>query len=100
MGGGGAFRYAQKTLNRWTALGIYSGVLTEVSLEEAKKFLGTPVWIAWGEKERLAAGNKKLKNYLVNMGAKVQWTEIPDVGHSCLGAYQEDLMDWFLLQRK
>lgn len=100
MGGGGAFRFAQKTLDRWSALGIYSGTLNEVSLEEAKKFQNMPIWMAWGEKERLAEGNRKLKDYLLSIGAQIQWTEIPNVGHSYLGAYQSDLMDWFLEHQK
>lgn len=100
MGGGGTFRIAQKTMDRWSAIGIYSGALRNVTEEEARKFKEMPVWIVWGEKEWLADGNRKLKDYLLEAGAEVKWAEVKGVGHSYLTEYQDDLMDWFLEQKK
>jgi enterochelin esterase-like enzyme len=45
--------------------------------------------------EWLAGPNRQLKDYLVEIGADSKWKEVEGVGHSYLGEYQEDLMDWF-----
>lgn len=95
MGGGGSFKFAQKTMDRWAAVGMYSGAIFNPSLEEAKKFKNTPVWMAWGELERLAAGNRELQDLFVQVGVELKWMEIDGVKHSYLGEYQEDLLDWF-----
>ena len=63
MGGGGTFRIAQKSMDRWAAIGMYSAALREPSLEEAKKFKDMPVWMTWGEKEwRLTAQRMRLRH--------------------------------------
>jgi dienelactone hydrolase len=96
MGGGGTFRIAQKSLDRWAAIGVYSGALRNPTPEDASKFKNIPVWITWGEKEnRLADVNRKLKDLFIEAGVDLKWTEVPDVGHRYLGEYQEDLMNWF-----
>ncbi|NND34463.1 MAG: hypothetical protein HKN76_17895 [Saprospiraceae bacterium] len=100
MGGGGAFHFAQKTRERWSAVGIYSGALGEFTRDQAALLKNMPVWIMWGEKERLAASNKKLKDYLLNVGADVRWKEIENIEHKYLAEYQTDLMDWFLTKHK
>lgn len=101
MGGAGVYSFAQQTSERWTALGIYSGAFRDGVSEQAVEILkNIPFWITWGETERLAAGNKQLRDYLLDAGTEVKWQEVPDVGHSYLGEYQEDLMDWFLDHEK
>ena len=100
MGGGGTFHIAQKSMDRWTAIGMYSAALKEVTLEEASKFKNMPVWIVWGEKEWLADVNRKLKDYFLEAGVNIKWAEVEGVGHSYLSEYQDDLMDWFLDKKK
>jgi dipeptidyl aminopeptidase/acylaminoacyl peptidase len=101
MGGSGVYELAQKTSERWTAIGIYSSAFRDgVSLEEAAGLKDLPVWIAWGEEERLAENNRKLRDYLLQQENEVKWVEVKDVGHSYLGEYQEDLMDWFSAHEK
>jgi predicted esterase len=101
MGGGGTFRIAQKSMDRWTAIGMYSAALREVTLEEAKMFKDMPVWMTWGETERrLTEINRKLKDLLLEAGVNVKWTEVEGGGHSYLSEYQNDLMDWFLDKKK
>jgi predicted esterase len=101
MGGGGTFRIAQKSMDRWAAIGMYSAALRDVTLEDARKFKDMPVWMTWGEKEwRLTEVNRKLKDLLLEAGVNVKWTEVKGVGHSYLSEYQNDLMDWFLEKRK
>jgi alpha-L-rhamnosidase len=96
MGGGGTFRIALKSLDRWAAIGVYSGAMRNPTAEEAAKFKDIPVWMTWGSLEtRLSEVNKKLKDLLIEAGADVKWTEVEGVGHRYLGEYQEDLMDWF-----
>jgi len=96
MGGGGSFKFAQKTLDRWTAVGIYSGAIFNPTIEEAEKFKYIPVWMAWGElEERLGKGNRELKDLFLQSDVELKWVEVKDVKHSYLGEYQEDLMDWF-----
>ncbi len=97
MGGSGVFDLAQKTSERWTGIGIYSGAFRDgVTLDAAIKLDQLPVWITWGETERLAENNRKLKDILLQNGNEVRWAEVEGVGHSYLGEYQEDLMDWFV----
>lgn len=100
MGGAGTFHIAQKSMDRWAAVGMYSAALVSVTQEEADKFKNMPVWMAWGETESWAVNDRLLKDYLLNAGVKVKWTEVKGVGHNYLGEYQEDLMNWFLLQSK
>jgi enterochelin esterase-like enzyme len=69
-------------------------------MEEALKFKNMPVWLTWGETEWLAGPNRQLKDFLVEIGADVKWKEVEGVGHSYLGEYQEDLMDWFNTKSK
>ena len=94
MGGGGTFRIAQKSLDRWTAIGVYSRAMFNPTLEKAMKFKNIPVWMVWGEKERFAKVNRKLKDLLLEAGIEVKCTEIEGVGHKYLGEYQTKLMDW------
>lgn len=95
MGGGGTFRIAQKSLDRWAAIGVYSGAMRNPTLEQAKMFRDIPVWMTWGEQERrLTEVNTKLKDLFLEAGVDVKWTEVEGVGHRYLGEYQEDLMDW------
>ncbi len=100
MGGAGTFHIAQKSMDRWTAIGMYSAAFRSVTEDEAKKFTNFPVWMAWGETESWAVNDRILKDYLVKAGAEVKWTEVKGVGHNYLGQYQEELMDWLLQQRK
>ena len=101
MGGGGTFKIAQKSMERWTAIGMYSAAMKEVTPEEAEKFKNMPVWMTWGEKEwRLTKINRKLKDLLVEAGVDVKWTEVEGVGHRYISEYQDDLMDWFLDKKK
>ncbi|WP_461088510.1 hypothetical protein [Spirosoma gilvum] len=96
MGGGGTFRIAQKTMNRWAAVGLYSAALGKnVTDNEAARFKNTPVWMVWGEKEWLNVENRKLKDDFLKAGVNLWWKEIEGVEHSYLGEYQENLMDWF-----
>lgn len=101
MGGAGTFRIAQKTLDRWAAIGVYSGAMRNPTLEEAKKFRDIPVWMTWGEDEkRLTEVNRKLKDLFEEAGVELKWTEVKGVGHKYLGEYQEDLMDWLKMHQK
>ena len=101
MGGSGVYNLAQKTAERWTALGIYSGAFRDgVSMEAVQRLGDLPVWITWGEEERLAENNRKLKDLLMQHGNEVRWAEVKGVGHSYLGEYQEDLMDWLAKHEK
>lgn len=95
MGGGGTYRLAQQSTDRWSAIGIYSGAMTP-SQEEVQKFKDLPVWIVWGEKENLAERNRVFKDYLVTANLEVWWKEIKDTGHKYLYEYQDSLMNWFL----
>ena len=100
MGGSGVFEIAKKTIKRWTAIGLYSGVFRNLQLEDVITLKALPVWMAWGENEQLAQGNIQLKDYLIQIGAEVKWTEVEGVGHAYLGKYQVDLLDWFLDKKK
>ncbi|GAB3953594.1 hypothetical protein GCM10028805_37610 [Spirosoma harenae] len=101
MGGGGTFRIAQKTLNRWAAVGLYSAALGKnVTYDDAAKFKNMPVWMVWGEKEWLNVENRKLKDDFLKAGVKLWWKEIEGVEHSYLGEYQEQLMDWLKTKTK
>jgi predicted esterase len=102
MGGGGTYRILLGSLDRWSAIGIYSGAVRDPSLEDAKKIVdkGIPVWMVWGEKERLRDVNVKLKDLFIAAGADIKWHEVEGVEHNYLGEYQEDLMDWFLAHPK
>ena len=100
MGGSGSFRIAQKSMDRWTAIGMYSAAFRSVTQEEANKFKGMPVWMAWGETENWAVNDRLLKDYLIKAGVAVNWREVKGIGHNYLGEYQEDLMNWFLKQVK
>ena len=100
MGGSGTFMIAQKSMERWSAIGMYSAALKDVSLEEASKFKNIPVWIVWGENEWLTDVNRKLKDYFLEAGVKLKWAEVEGIGHAYLSEYQDDLMDWFLNIKK
>ncbi|PHN07885.1 discoidin domain-containing protein [Flavilitoribacter nigricans] len=101
MGGAGTFRIAQKSLDRWAAIGVYSGAMRNPTLEEAKLFQEIPVWMTWGEEEtRLTEVNRKLKDLFETAGVELKWTEVKGVGHRYLGEYQEDLMEWLKEHRK
>ncbi|GAB3317001.1 hypothetical protein GCM10027299_07900 [Larkinella ripae] len=101
MGGGGTFRIARKSLNRWTAVGMYSAAVGKnVSFEEAAAFKSLPVWMVWGEKEWLNVENRKLKDDFLKAGVQLWWKEIEGVEHNYLGEYQTQLMDWFRSKRK
>lgn len=96
MGGAGTLHIAEKSLNRWTAIGMYSAAFRSVSQEEADSVRKIPIWMAWGEEEPWAVNDRILKDCLLKAGADVNWQEVPGVGHNYLGEYQEKLMDWFL----
>ncbi len=101
MGGGGAFRFSQGTIDRWTAVGIYSGAGFDLQEDEAAKFKNTPVWMVWGEQEeRIGEASRALKDLFLAEGVDLYWKEIEGVGHSYLGEYQENLMDWFSTKLK
>ena len=100
MGGGGTFRFAQKDIDRWAAIGIYSGAVRNPTLKEAELFKDTPVWLVWGEEERLAEVNRKLKDLFLEAGVEVKWEEVKGVGHRYLGEYQEDLMEFLQNHQK
>lgn len=101
MGGAGTFRIAQKSLDRWTAIGVYSGAMRDPTLEQAEKFRDIPVWMTWGELEkRLTDVNRKLKDLFETAGVELKWTEVKGIGHKYLGEYQEDLMDWLKQHEK
>ena len=101
MGGGGTFRIAQNTMDRWTAVGIYSGTIFNLKEEEASRFKNTPVWLVWGEQEdRIGKAGRELKDLLLLEGVDLYWKEIEGVGHKYLGEYQESLMDWFTMKVK
>lgn len=95
MGGGGTFKFAQLTMDRWTAVASYSGAIFNPTMEEAKAFIETPVWMVWGEQEeKLGKGNKKLKELFIEAGVDLTWEEIKGVGHSYQGSYQGQMLDW------
>ncbi len=95
MGGNGTFKIAQKTPDRWTAVGMYSAAfLQEPTRDEASTFKDIPVWMAWGELERWKDNNVILKDHFQNLGVELKWKEVADVGHRYLGEYQEDMLDW------
>jgi alpha-L-rhamnosidase len=100
MGGAGTFHIAQRSMDRWTAIGMYSAAFRSVTQDEADKFKNMPVWMAWGETESWAVNDRLLKDYLLKAGVKVKWTEVKGVGHNYLGNYQEDLLNWFLQYSK
>src|SRR5690606_5754182 len=101
MGGAGTFHIAQLSLDRWAAIGVYSGAMRDATAEDAQKFKDIPVWMAWGELEtRLAPVNRKLKDLLLEAGVEIKWAEVQGVGHKYLGEYQEDLMDWLKMHHK
>jgi len=58
-------------------------------------FADVPVWMAWGEEERFAEVNRKLKDLFLEANVELKWTEIEGVGHKYLSEYQEEMMDWF-----
>ena len=94
MGSMGAFRIAQKDMDRWAAIGFYSGPGRDITQEQANLYKDRPVWIAWGEEERRAEEIKAMRDYLVKAEAEVKWYEVKDVGDKYLQEYQEKLMDW------
>lgn len=94
MGGAGTFRIAQRSMDRWAAVGMYSAALKDPSAEEAAAFRQMPVWMVWGEEEWLNEVNRQLKALFVDAGVDLKWKEIEGVGHNYLGEYQEDLMEW------
>ena len=101
MGGGGAFRFSQESINRWSAVGIYSGAIFDLKEEEASAFKNTPVWMVWGAQEdKIGKTSKALKELFLKEGVDLYWKEIEGVGHSYLGAYQENLMEWFTTKEK
>lgn len=100
MGGAGTFHIAQKSLKRWTAIGMYSAAFDSVTQEEANKLKNMPVWMTWGEKEHWAINDRKLKDYFIKAGIDIEWYEVKGVEHNYLGEYQVKLMDWFLKHRK
>jgi len=96
MGGGGTFKFAQGTMDRWTAVASYSGAIFDPTPEEAKTFTNTPVWMVWGElEERLGKGNRELKELFIEAGVDLTWEEIEGVGHSYQGSYQDQMLEWF-----
>lgn len=98
MGGAGTFHIAQLSPSRWTAIGMYSAAFDSVSQKEANKFKDIPVWMVWGEKEVWAINDRKLKDYFLKAGVKIDWYEKKGVEHEYSGEYQVKLMDWFLKQ--
>ncbi len=100
MGSMGAFRIAQKDMDRWTAIGFYSGPGRDISQEQANLYRDKPVWIVWGALERRAEEIKSMRDYMIEAGAEVEWYEVKDVGHKYLSEYQEKLMDWLKEQKK
>ncbi len=100
MGGAGTFRIAQKSMERWAALGVYSGAMNDPTLEDALKFKTTPVWMAWGEEERIAEVNRLVRDLFIEAGVDLTWQEIEGVGHKYLGEYQEELMDWLKSKKR
>jgi len=94
MGSMGTFRIALKNMDRWAAFGIYLGAGKDISQEQANLFKNKPVWIVWGEEERMAEQIQLMKDYLIEGGAEVVFYEVKGVGHSYLSEYQEKLMDW------
>jgi len=96
MGGGGSFRFSQGTMDRWAAVGIYSGAIFNLQEEEASRFKNMPVWMVWGDQEeRIGKACTELKDLLISEGVDLYWKEIEGVGHNYLGEYQENLMEWF-----
>ena len=99
MGGAGTYRIARKSPERWAAIGMYSGGYRP-DAGEVKELKQLPVWMAWGEEERFADGNRQLKEFLLKQGNELWWKEIEGVGHKYLGEYQEQLMDWLKEHQK
>ena len=101
MGAAGTLRFAQLDIDRWTAVGAYSGSLRNPTPEEVAKFKDTPVWLTWGALEtRLVNANAELIKMFEEAGVEVKATEVEGVGHKYLGEYQKDLLDWLLSKSK
>lgn len=99
MGGKGAYKLALEYPQRWTALGIYSGIM-ESTLEEVEKIKHLPVWMTWGEKEKWVDNNRVLRDHFASLKADVTWNEQKGVGHAYKADFQENLMKWFLSHPK
>ena len=99
MGGKGVYKLALSHPERWTALGIYSGIMQSTP-EEVETIKHIPIWMTWGETERWCVNNRTLRDHLLEAGAEPSWEEQAGVGHSYNGEYQAAMMKWFLKQRK
>lgn len=94
MGGMGTFRIALITMERWAAIGSYSGAFPPNHETSIESFRNMPIWMAWGEEERWAEENRKIRDQFIETGINVNWREIEDTGHNYLGEYQNELLDW------
>lgn len=98
MGGGGTWQIGTRTPDRWAAVGIFSGGLwrSPRGIGLGRNLLGTPVWIACGEDDRLFPQNVAMHEELTRYGVDHEWTVIPDTGHSYRMDYQEQLYDFLI----
>ena len=95
MGGYGTWKLAHKTIDRWAAIGCYSG-FGRPTREVAEIYSSIPVWMAWGALEtRAKESGPVVRDMLIDAGGTVRWHEVPETGHKYLGDYQLDMLDFF-----
>ncbi len=95
MGGGGTWKLAHKTIERWAAIGCYSPAAT-ITQEVADVYANTPVWTTWGSEETWAKTNGTgIRDMISEAGGTVRWHEVYLVAHKYLGEYQWDMLYFF-----
>ena len=95
MGGAGTSGIAWKAIDRWAAIGCYSG-FAQLTPEMTELYAKIPVWMAWGDQEtRALNAGKEMRDMLLEAGGTVRWHEVKDTGHKYLGEYQWDMLDFF-----
>jgi len=101
MGGYGTFSAVAARPQFWAAAAPVCGGW---QVEDASKFVDTPLWLFHGDQDRAVSVqySRDMDRAIRSAGGDVQYTEYPGVGHnSWLNAYWEDtLWDWMFDQRR
>lgn len=99
MGGGGTWRLATRTPDRWAAIAVFAGAARggDMAAVLARNVTYVPTWLWAGEKDRFFVTVSRMRDYIVDAGGRPAFSSTPDLGHNYLGEKQEEAINW--LQR-
>lgn len=99
MGGGGTWRLAARTPDRWAAVAMLAPAAGSIRQDAAvglgRNVKSLPTWIWCGQEDSLLPSAQQIRDELRRHGQEPIYTEVPKVGHNYLQEAQAEAMRFF-----